>query len=135
MAHVLNLIGASMSKHHSIKPILKQLNELVLTINRNKKLLKKIRKLGGSKPVQIVPTRWYSTNLTIKSILKIKEDLEQVPPTREFGYERWGLILEDRTFLSNLRQLDMHFGRLTRSTCKRSSSNCAETVENVFDYL
>lgn len=88
MAHWFNLVGASMSKHPTINEILKRLMDLVLTINRSKILWSKLKEIGSNKPTQIVPTRWYSTSLTINSILGIKEDLSKVPRTPQFSAQK-----------------------------------------------
>lgn len=123
MAHWHNLVGDTISKHESISPILKKLMDLVLLINRTKPLWCKLRDVGARKPVQVVPTRWYTTSASINSILKLKDDLNKVPDDDIYRYRLWRPIISDEKFWADLEQLKIYFDFLSGCIARSEASN------------
>jgi len=130
LAHVYNLIGASISGDTIIKRILRQLVDLISNIDRSQRLVAKLRQLGANRLTHPVPTRWFSTSSAINSALDLKETLELVPKTNEFGYSRWGDTLEDEWFWGILRDLSPYFNRL--SSLIGHSEQCDSSLSDSF---
>lgn len=114
MAHVFNLIGATFSKSSVVKPILTRLSKLIVFL-RNKRVAAALENSGSNKVVLTVPTRWYSTTLSINSVLTIKPSLLALPRNEDLAYETWGPILADDEFWSDLISLKKYFDKLAKA--------------------
>lgn len=97
IAHVFNLIGGSIYKG-SIKSTLDRLSELISTISRNKVLTAKLAVAGATKLIGSVPTRWYSMNNSIRSILKIEIILKATLRDHDAVAPRLNQIIDDDRF-------------------------------------
>lgn len=81
LAHVFNLIGATLSNIREPKQIMNKLVIFVSKITRHKFLVAKLKEKEAKKIVSAVPTRWYSNCASINSIIDIKDFLERIPRT------------------------------------------------------
>lgn len=88
MAHFFNLIGGSISKLPLLRGSLDKLMTLVGAITSRKLLVSKLRELGAKRMVHATPTRWYTTCASINAALRVKEILDLVPKTDEYGFSK-----------------------------------------------
>lgn len=115
MAHFVNLIIESIAKSPELRGTLSELNDLIKIINRCKPLAGILKSMGARKPVNIVPTRWYSVCNAIKSILAIKDALHRVPKEDRYNYENWKPYSSDDTdFWDNLEGSAGIFSKLSK---------------------
>jgi len=114
MAHVFNLVGASISKHPTIKRLLDNIVQLINTITRDKPLATAIVNLGGGRVVNAVPTRWYSTCSAINSLIKIRMVMDGLDDRPEYNRHKWSYITEDESFWCDIDACKVFFDRLSR---------------------
>lgn len=135
LAHVYNLIGATFSKSPIVKPILSRLAKLIGFL-RNKRVAAALENLGANKVVLSVPTRWYSTSLSINSILTIKTSLLALPRNDDLAYETWGPILDDEEFWIDMVSLKRYFDRLSKAIGRAEAhqSKLSNAFADILDF-
>ena len=114
MAHLFNLIGASMSKHPTINRILDKTVNLINIISRTKPLARAIVNMGGGRVVHAVPTRWYSTCSAINSLLKLRRIMADLEDRPEFARRKWSPTVGDRLFWDDIASCKVFFDRLSK---------------------
>lgn len=113
LAHVVNLIGSTVSKSFPLNVILQKLTTLVHCVNRHKKLMKVLQELGANKIVNAVPTRWYSTCAMINSVLKLRSLFNHLPRNDELQSNVWAPIIDNDGFWIGLEAAKIYFNRLS----------------------
>jgi len=125
MAHVLNLVGASISKSFAVRDHLERVVELIGIISRNKPLASAIKEAGGRQVIRPVPTRWYSTCAAINSVIRIRPVMLQLERRSIFATDRWIPILEDSTLWDKLAHLKDYFDRLAQAIGSSECRDCS----------
>lgn len=136
MAHVLNLIGSSMSKSPVVYAVLTKLITFINKISHNKILTDELKRRGEKRVLHIVPTRWYSTSNAINSILAIQDSLGQVPHNEACGFSKWQGTFEDQKFWSDLKELSIYFNKLSSiiGISEASTSTLSSAFRNLLEF-
>jgi len=124
LAHVFNLVGASITKHFSVKKFMDKLINFIDLVSRNKPLATAIAEAGGGRIIRPVPTRWFSTCAAINSVLRIKPVLTNLPDRPELGLDRFGPLLQDHRLWTALEHLKTYFDALSKII---GDSECFDT--------
>lgn len=130
MAHLFNLIGGSISKSSSVRPILDQLAIFVNAVSRNKFIISKLKEEKLSRPIHSVLTRWYTISGSISSVLALREAFANLPKTDKYSYSKWGPHTESPDFWSSLQKLGVIFDRISKNIAK--SESCDSVLSDSF---
>lgn len=128
LAHVGNLVGATICKHPSVKPIILQLIKFINHVNRCKRLAYELKKRHLHRLTHIVPTRWYSTANAINSAINIREGLRSIGDCPGMAFDKWGETLQDHNFWDCLGHLKILFDRISSfiGLCERPDSKLSD---------
>ena len=113
LAHVFNLIGATLSKDFYVRIILDDLVKLIQCINKRQSLVAAISSRGGNRVVECVPTRWYSTCASINSVLRLEVILKNFEDDETYATSKWKPIVHNDRFWDGLRECKLYFDCLS----------------------
>lgn len=136
MAHLVNLVGASMSKATAVHAHLQKLIDLARIISGNKVLVAHLKSQNARKVGLIVPTRWFSTSNCLNSVLALREALSCVPRTETYGFSKWKDLVLDPDFWRSLQDLRPYFDQMSSviGLAERHDSKLSNSFRAYLDY-
>ena len=110
--HTIQLVVAKFVKDKKVSSVLKRVFAMVKSFNKSKNATEELVKKAGVKLVGRCPTRWSSTFLVIKRLLRVQEPLRQILAEREQD----AIQPSDWKLLKEMHELLFPFAQMTTLT-------------------